>query len=246
MPSKPSAIPRIIHQSWKVEQIPERWLAYQQSWRAHHPDHEYRLWTDDANRAFVAEVFPDFLPVYDGYRHPVSRADLARALVVCHFGGIYADLDCECLRPLDDLLVGREIVFGLEPASHVDKPAVASRGLTRVLCNAVFASVPEHPFWHHLLPMLAASRDEGNVLECAGPFVLTRAYEAYPQRPDITILPAETFYPIDHFLRPSTPGGAEAAGAYTIHHWAGTWWRDAVINNARHRILAARAAGEAR
>ena len=113
-------IPRIIHQSWRVEQVPDRWLAFQQSWRKYHPDHEYRFWTDDANRAFVAQTFPELLPVYDGYRHPISRADLARYLVVCHFGGIYADLDCEALKPLDDLIAGHEIIFGLEPPSHVN------------------------------------------------------------------------------------------------------------------------------
>src|SRR5260221_13668619 len=112
-------IPKIIHQSWKVETVPERWRAFQESWRRNHPDYEYRFWTDDANRAFIAGVFPEFLAVYDGYRHAVSRADLARYLVVCHHGGVYADLDCESLKPLDDLLSGRELVFGLEPQSHV-------------------------------------------------------------------------------------------------------------------------------
>ena len=196
-------IPKIIHQSWKVEQIPERWLPFQRSWRENHPGYEYRFWTDDANRAFVAEVFPSLLPVYDGYRHPVNRADLARYLVVCHYGGIYADLDCKSLKPMDDLLGGRALIFGLEPLSHVDKPAVSSRGFKRIVCNALFASVPGHPFWEHLFAMLVASRDEANVLEASGPFVLTRACDIYPHPDEIIILPSEVFYPLDHFLQPA-------------------------------------------
>ena len=237
-------IPRIIHQSWKVEQVPERWLGFQASWRRHHPGFEYRLWTDDDNRAFVARQFPEFLPVYDGYRHPVNRADLARYLVVAHFGGVYADLDCEALRPIDALLEGRSLVFGLEPQSHVDKPAVTSRGFKRIVCNALFASVPGHPFWKHLFPFLFASRDEGNVLEASGPFVLTRAYESYAGPAPVTILPSDVLYPLDHFLQPAAADGA--AGPYTVHHWAGTWWRTAVLNNAWRRINEARqaAAGE--
>jgi mannosyltransferase OCH1-like enzyme len=233
-------IPKIIHQSWKVEQIPERRLGFQESWVRHHPGYEYRFWTDDANRDFIAHNFPELLGVYDGYRHPVSRADLARCLVVCHYGGIYADLDCESLRPLDDLLAGRELVFGLEPQSHVDKPAVASRGFKRIVCNALFASVPRHKFWDHLLPRMVASRDEGNVLEATGPFVLTRAIDSYSHLQDITILPSKVFYPLDHFLQENAERVAIDA-PYTIHHWAGTWWRDAVLNNAMRRILAARA-----
>lgn len=238
-------IPRIIHQSWKVEQVPECWLAFQKSWRENHPRYEYRFWTDDANRTFIARVFPDLLPVYDGYRHPVCRADLARYLVVCHHGGVYVDLDCESLRPLDDLLSGRELVFGLEPHSHVAKPAVTSRGFKRIVCNALFASVPRHPFWQHLFPLLLASKDEGNVLEASGPFVLTRACDTYPRPQEVTILPSVLFYPIDHFLQPTieaAKGDAAKLATYAIHYWAGTWWRDAVINNARRRIIEARAA----
>jgi mannosyltransferase OCH1-like enzyme len=236
-------IPRIIHQTWKVEQVPEQWLAFQQTWRGNHPDYEYRFWTDDDNRAFVAKVFPEFLAIYDGYPHAVSRADLARYLVVCHFGGVYADLDCESLKPLDDLIAGRTLVFGLEPPSHLARPPVAWRGLTRIVCNALFASAPNHPFWRHLLPLLAASKDEGNVLDCTGPFVLTRACDSYPSPQDITILPSDVLYPLDNYLQPAT-GSTGGEGPYAVHHWAGTWWRSALINSARRRILAARAAGD--
>lgn len=229
-------IPKIIHQSWKVRQVPDRWLAFQDSWRRNHPDYEYRFWTDEDNRSFVARIYPEFLPVYDGYRHGVSRADLARVLVVHHYGGVYADLDCESLRPVDDLLAKHRLFFALEPDSHVQKPAVTSRGLKRIVCNAVFASVPRHPFWEHLFPLLMEARDEGNVLEAAGPFVLTRACDTFPKTEEISILPSELFYPLDHFLQQADAGGARPVGPYTIHHWAGTWWRDAVVKNAWRRI----------
>ncbi|MFT4115536.1 glycosyltransferase [Bradyrhizobium sp.] len=235
-------IPRIIHQSWKDENVPERWLPYQKTWRDKHPDYEYRFWTDDDNRRFVEQFYPRLLPTYDGYRHPVNRADLARCLVVAHHGGIYADLDCECLRPLDDLLTGRELIFGFEPKAHVEKPAVASRGLSRIVCNAIFAAIPNHPFWEHLLPLMEAARDEPNVLEATGPFVLTRAYESYPAQSGITVLPSNVFYPVDHFLQ-NTSEAASGDASYVVHHWAGTWWRSAVLNNARQRILAARKDG---
>jgi mannosyltransferase OCH1-like enzyme len=239
-------IPKIIHQSWKTRQIPERWAGFQESWRHNHPDYEYRLWTDDDNRKFVAQFFPAFLPVYEGYRHPVSRADLARYLVVCHYGGVYADLDCESVKPLDDLLANHELVFGFEPQSHSQKPAVRVRGLERIVCNALFASVPNHPFWAHFLPTLMHSKDDGNVLEAAGPFVLTRAWECYPSPDEMTILPAGAFYPLDHFLQPNDVSQVSVAdGPYAIHHWAGTWWRNAVLQNARQRILSARTLGNA-
>jgi len=87
-----------------------------------------------------------------------------------------------------------------------------------------------------------ASRDEGNVLEVAGPFVLTRACDTFPRPEDITILPSELFYPFDHFLQQTDADTVRHQGPYTIHHWAGTWWRGAVVKNAWHRINEARSA----
>jgi mannosyltransferase OCH1-like enzyme len=52
--------------------------APQASWRAVHPDWEYRLWTDADNRALCRERFPWFLPTYDALAVGVMRADAAR------------------------------------------------------------------------------------------------------------------------------------------------------------------------
>ncbi len=38
--SKPT-VPKIIHQSWKDEHVPERFLKWQESWKRTHPDWEY-------------------------------------------------------------------------------------------------------------------------------------------------------------------------------------------------------------
>ena len=142
-------IPRIIHQTWKTNEIPERWRSWQQSWRDRHPDYAYRYWTDADNREFMALHYPDYLDVYDGHKLGVHRADMVRYFILRHFGGIYADMDFEALKPLDPLLEGKSLVFGLEPDSHAVRAPVIQRGLTRIVCNALIAS---------LLPSLARSR----------------------------------------------------------------------------------------
>jgi mannosyltransferase OCH1-like enzyme len=237
-----SMIPRIIHQTWKVEQVPERWLRFQQSWRDKHPDHEYRLWTDAANREFIALTFPDFLSAYDGYRLPINRADLARYLIVQHYGGIYVDMDFEALRSLDDLLAGHDLVFGLEPQSHLNRPSTKARGLSRIVCNALFASAPRHQFWDHFLPMLLDAKDEKNVLDVAGPFILTRACDTYSCPQDISLVPAPLLYPVDYYGRNAADPSLGAP--YAVHHWAGTWWREMVLGDAWRRIVAKRTSGE--
>lgn len=36
-----ATVPKIIHQSWKDEHVPERFLKWQESWKRTHPDWEY-------------------------------------------------------------------------------------------------------------------------------------------------------------------------------------------------------------
>ena len=86
------AIPKLIHQTWKERQVPPSHAAYQQSWLTHHPAWEYRLWTDADNRAFLAQHYAWFLPIYDYYPQPIMRVDAVRYFILYHYGGLYVDL----------------------------------------------------------------------------------------------------------------------------------------------------------
>src|SRR5579872_3859190 len=140
-------IPRIIHQLWKDEAVPARYDHFRQSWRRRHPDWRFQLWTDADLFALVQAAYPALLGLYEGYQRNICRADLGRYLVLRSFGGIYADLDCECLRPIERLIDGAEFVIGREPDAHVASPTWAGRGLTQILCPSFIGSAPGHPFW---------------------------------------------------------------------------------------------------
>lgn len=241
-------IPRIIHQSWKTNHVPGPWLALQKTWRSLHPDYDYHFWTDTDNREFVACHYPEHLELYDGYALGIQRAELARYLVLRHHGGLYVDLDFEALKPLDDLLSGASLLFGLEPASHAAREPVRARGFSRIVCNALMASAPGHPFWDHFVALLNETGRETNVLDATGPFLLTRACDSYPTPQDIVFAPAQLFYPLDvEEMRKLSAEEirAKAEGAYALHHWAGSWWRDSLLLRARDRIKAAGANPEA-
>jgi len=232
-------IPRIIHQSWKTNDVPEPWLALQKTWRSLHASYEYRFWTDDDNRNLIVRHYSEHLELYESYPLGIHRAELARYLVLRHHGGLYVDLDFEALRPIDDLLAGASLLFGLEPASHAAREPVRKRGFSRIVCNALMASAPAHPFWDYLLARLIAARGESNVLDATGPFLLTQACETYPQMQGIVFAPAKLLYPVDveearHLDADAIR--AKAEGAYAIHHWSGSWWRDSLLARARQRM----------
>ncbi|ODO05025.1 hypothetical protein I350_05637 [Cryptococcus amylolentus CBS 6273] len=99
-------IPRLIHQTWKDDQLPEKWRKAWRECREGMPDYEYMLWTDDTSREFIATHYPAHLHMYDAYQYPIQRADSIRYFILHHFGGVYMDLDIGCRRRLDPLLQG--------------------------------------------------------------------------------------------------------------------------------------------
>ncbi|KAJ5986050.1 hypothetical protein N7451_010415 [Penicillium sp. IBT 35674x] len=167
----PHMIPKIIHQTYKNEAIPEIWVDAQQSCIELHPDYEYILWTDEKSRDFIAAEYPWFLETFDGYKYPIQRADSIRYFVLAHYGGTYIDLDDGCNRRLDPLLA---------------YPAWVRRTVPTGISNDAMGSVPQHPFFlrvikllqqydhHWLLPYIT-------VMYSTGPLFLSVIWKEYMQ-----------------------------------------------------------------
>lgn len=228
--SHPS-IPRVIHQTWKTADVPASMHRWQRSWWDRNPGYAYRLWTDDAIVAFVEHEFPELMPLFRGFRQPIARVDLGRYLILQRLGGVYADLDCECLRPVEGLIHGRQFVIGAEPPEHERLEGAVRRNMREILCPSFIASVAGHPFLAHVIACISAARDEPDVLDATGPFLLTRARRTYASAAPVTIVPAEQLYPLSKTDcwtgRTFDLGLWEQATrqAAMVHYWEGTWFR---------------------
>ena len=144
------SIPKIIHQTWKTKQIPSvydlRWID---SWKKYNPDWEYKLWTDEDLRNLVKDKYSWFLPIYDTYPHNIFRVDAARYFILHHHGGLYVDLDFECLKSFDPLL-DNNVVFGYRPDNQ---DVVRYYNIP----NALMMSVQYHPFWEIVFEKMVQS-----------------------------------------------------------------------------------------
>jgi hypothetical protein len=230
MPITPaSGIPLILHQTWRSNDIPEEWRAFQQSWRTHNPAWEVMFWTDAGARNFIATEYPWFLETYDAYPAPVMRADALRYFLLGHYGGVYADMDYECLRPWDDILQGRELILVREPGEHARIAEVRQSGLEWLLCNALMASAPGHAFWQYVVGRLKDARGNGTPLSATGPIFLTRAWESFGGGEPVHVLDAEMLCPMtqteSRMGKWREPAFREtvARRAWAVHHWANTW-----------------------
>ena len=54
------SIPKIIHQTWKNENLPSQWREYFDGWYYKHPDFVHILWDDDDNLHLVEQHYPEF------------------------------------------------------------------------------------------------------------------------------------------------------------------------------------------
>lgn len=215
-------IPRIIHQTWKTDQIPENFRGFSHTWREKNPDWSYRFWTDRDLLDFVANHYPDFLDIFCGYKMGVKRADAGRYMLLHHFGGIYADMDTECCQSLESLASEERVILCHEPHAHW-APAIRFRGLPFLVFNGVMASPAGHPYWLHLLKLMRTVEHASDVLDTTGPCLLTSACLSYPDQEALRIEPASLFNPVD--IHGNSPYKADDPNCYAIHHWAGTWWK---------------------
>ena len=227
--STPTAtpIPRIIHQTWKDDNIPPRFQPYVQSWKHHHPGWEYMLWTDEDNRALIEQYYPQHLRMYDSFRSKIQRVDAARYFILHRFGGVYADLDFECLRPLDAALECGGCVLGQEPTVHARDVYRAPS----VVSNALMASSPEHPVWPVVWDTMARrvrknrGRGANDVLRTTGPAMLDYAVRKdYPRSgrgEPVHVYAPDAFFPkvADKYKQHTT----FTIQPFAVHHWANTW-----------------------
>ncbi|KAK9372160.1 nucleotide-diphospho-sugar transferase [Lipomyces chichibuensis] len=96
-------VPKLIHQSWSTQELPSKFETWSRSCREQNPDWQWVLWTDDDNLDLVKKHFPWFLEYYQKLPGEIYRADLVRNMYMYIYGGLYADLDIECLRPANEL-----------------------------------------------------------------------------------------------------------------------------------------------
>lgn len=211
------SIPKIIFQTWKSKNdIPDNFAYWSNSFKNKNPDFKYRLWDDKDNRAFIAKNFPWFLEKYDNFPAEIYRADVVRYFFLFLYGGIYADMDTQCLKPLDETLEIADVVLGRMGTNPHFEHSIP---------NAIMLSKPRQEFWLLVISLILNPIYEHSRPEyMTGPVILKIAHDMYTtqymddtvqnrlanirsylaetqhdtkQRTQLGILPGFVFYPID-------------------------------------------------
>ena len=100
-------IPKIIHQIWfqGKENIPDFHKKYQTICKNMYSTWEYMFWDKDSIHKLIHTHYQELLYYYDFFPYLIQKVDFARYIILNHYGGCYIDMDVECLKPIDDLLL---------------------------------------------------------------------------------------------------------------------------------------------
>jgi len=221
-------IPKVFHRIWVgPDPPPPTAEEYAASWRDRHPGWDMELWTD--------QNMPQGQLNRDIYRYTdnqAQRADILAHEVLNQFGGVYIDIDFECLKNIEPLLEDVSYFYGEELAA---RPALG-----------IFGCIAGHPFSHHCRVSIREGWPWrlGNILDETGPNFYRRALQSYlgdhaqvPQidqiskRPSGLKLAPETGFPLHEFqpwvLYPYYLGESwtpeDHPDAYAVHHWQKNW-----------------------
>ena len=148
---------------------------------------DYKLWLEQ-DCIDLLQRYPQYIDLYNNFRHEIQKVDFIRYLILYDEGGIYIDLDICPINSIDELL--KNDIFFVR--WNNDK--------RKLPYNAVLGSIAKHPVYDNILSHLIESYEAKSkqeiyntwtgrfVFQTTGHFMLNRVLKKYPQVRKLDIL----------------------------------------------------------
>jgi mannosyltransferase OCH1-like enzyme len=143
------------------------------------------------------------------------QSDLLKWELIYKFGGVYVDIDFECLQPLDNLHYAYDFYTGLQP---MDTRYIQ-------LGAALFASAPGHHVLKHCIETIKDDWKYHHTVIKTGPVHFTKSFYLTAGSTDLidVALPEHYFYPLGSTQTQLNRKGWVDNGSFAVHHWAKSW-----------------------
>lgn len=226
--TRTALIPKKIHYCWfGGNPIPEKNLAWMESWKRHCPDYEIIRW-DESNYDISRNRY-----MQEAYQSKKWGfvSDCARIDIIYHEGGIYLDTDVELVKSLEDLRY-QEAFMGVEASLKIN-------------LGLGFGSIPHFSLWKELLEMYEKTsflNEDGTLNQTACPQLQHDVYvrNGFVCNGEWQTVGGASVYPVA-VLSPKdlyTEETVMSPHAYSIHHYDASWFdRDMMLRNVSIRKL---------
>lgn len=145
-------IPKIIHQMWfqGEQKIPDKYKPYQQHWKHLHPDFQYMFWDESSIiKLFQSPKYNFAFPTWEKLPAMIQKIDMARYAILAEYGGIYADLDMDPIKPIHKLMENHQFIaskYYLDQFQHILSKATGLHFMHKHRVNsAIFGTYIDHP-----------------------------------------------------------------------------------------------------
>lgn len=199
---------RNVHQLWIGSPFPDHLRRLANTWQQHHPNWEYRLWTqDELDR--LETPYPELIAKADKIAPPDAvhqmRSDLYRWAILNQYGGLWADTDSWALRPMDELITA-PLVLGWE----IQDRWIGSSIIYADKGHPATVAVMQHI---DLVANLAPRGTRPNRI--TGPKAITPILRSAE---DVRILDEPVWYPV-RWDDPTAADDGEFPDSYAVHGW---------------------------
>ncbi len=169
-------IPHIIHYHWDSLMVPNVFKTWIQSWVKHHPHWQFWWWTPTAVKTLLRLYYPDYLTLYESYTDMTKKSNFMRYFIMQRYGGVYIDLDMECLKNIDEWTYKYYCFLSEETYEHAY--ILYKRALAEVM-NTIMACRPAHPMYDMCIEELPLHAKIESTLHSTGVFFLDQIFNKY-------------------------------------------------------------------
>lgn len=178
-----SKISKIIHQI-RIEDnnfnSPELFLSISQSWKKNHPLWEYKQWGLQDIKILIQTSYPNtinFNNINDNL-----LLEIARYFIIYSEGGLFIDLDFECIEPFDNLIENKRCCLSYQSKCGVDN----------IISSSFVAATKEHSFIKFIIDRLEYNL---NCIKEDKNLFLDKSFSLYENKNEIVIIPSSIVNP---------------------------------------------------